>query len=143
MTTRYRQPMTDRGTLEIRLEPTDETRAEVRETVQALERGEEVESEFVLTFEDEADLVRLVSEPLLGLLRAIAQHEPASMRETADLMDRDFKDVHRNLTELDAMNVIELREEGRAKRPVLRFDALDIRIPLEVGEEAESDSVVA
>lgn len=136
--------MTDGRTLEIRVEPTERTRAEVREKVRALERGEHVEDEFVLTFEDEADLVRLVSEPNLELLRAIARHEPGSMRETADLVGRDFKDVHRNLTELEAMNVIELREEGRAKRPVLRFDALDIQIPLAVGGGAdESDSVMA
>jgi predicted transcriptional regulator len=134
--------MTDGRTLEIRVEPTERTRAEVREKVRALERGEPVESEFVLTFEDEADLVRLVTEPNLELLRVIARHEPGSMRETADLVDRDFKEVHRNLTELEAMNVIELREEGRAKRPVMRYDALDVRIPLGTDEE-ESDSVLA
>ncbi len=56
------------------------------------------------------------------------------MRAAADLVGRDFKEVHRNLTELDALNVIDLREEGRSKRPVVRFDEIDIELSLETGD---------
>jgi len=53
------------------------------------------------------------------------------MREAADLVGRDFKEVHRNLTELAALNVIELHEDGRSKRPVVRFDEIDIELSLD------------
>ena len=47
------------------------------------------------------------------------------------LADRDFKRVHRNLTELDALNVIDLIEDRRSKPPVVRFDEIDITLSLD------------
>lgn len=78
--------------------------------------------------EDETELARLLRPANVELLSAIATHEPESMRQVAELVDRDFKEVHRNLTELANLNVIELELDGRAKRPILRYDSLDIEV---------------
>jgi Predicted transcriptional regulator len=56
------------------------------------------------------------------------------MRAAAELVDRDFKEVHRNLTELERLNVIEFEESGRAKRPVVRFDEIDVEVSLTAPE---------
>lgn len=89
--------------------------------------------------ESYADLSRLFSAANLELIEAIATADPASMRETAALVDRDFKEVHRNLTELETLGVVELRQEGRAKRPVVPFDdieaAIDFVDPGDDGDE--------
>ncbi|HET7324906.1 MAG TPA: hypothetical protein VFJ06_11280 [Halococcus sp.] len=73
---------------------------------------------------------RLVSETTLELLRTISRQRPRSMRGTATLVERDFKDVPRNLYELAGFGVIEFEEDGWAKRPVIRFDKLVIDIPV-------------
>ncbi len=117
-------------TLYVRVDDADRTRAETREAIAAMERGESVADKHVLDLETEADLARLVSETNLELLRTIAQQSPQSMRETATLVERDFKEVHRNLRELAEFGVIEFEEDGRAKRPVIRFDELVIDIPV-------------
>lgn len=132
--------MTETTTLTVRTGSGEQTRAEARQRVQALEDGDSVPPRHVLVLADEDDLQRLLSPANLALLRAIRRHEPASMRAAAELVDRDFKEVHRNLTELEQLNVIEFEEAGRAKRPVVRFDEIDIEVSL---TEPETDTVSA
>ena len=50
----------------------------------------------------------------------------ASIREFADTVDRDYREVHRNLSELEALGVIEFTDEGSRKRPILRGGAENI-----------------
>lgn len=132
--------MTETTTLTVRTGSGEQTRAEARQRVQALEDGDPVTTRHVLVLADEDDLQRLLSPANLALLRVIRRHEPSSMRAAADLVDRDFKEVHRNLTELVQLNVIELENEGRAKRPVVRFDEIDIQVSL---TDTETESVSA
>lgn len=132
----------DRTTLQVRVEPTAETRADLRERVRALEAGEDVPEMHVLSLDSEAELSRLVSEPNLELLRVVAREQPRSMRETADLVDRDFKEVHRNLTELAELNVLELREEGGAKRPIVGFDDIEVEIPVQPADDRDDAATV-
>jgi predicted transcriptional regulator len=96
----------------------------------ALDRGETPEPHFEVVYHDPADVHRVTRPKSLELLRAIVQHEPASIRETARLVDRDVSQVHRNLTELEALHLIDLVEDGHAKRPVVWYDAIDIDLPL-------------
>jgi predicted transcriptional regulator len=59
----------------------------------------------------------------LELLGAIFEHEPESVREAAGLVDRDYKHVHRNLSELEDIDVIELEDggTGQTKKPLLAY----------------------
>lgn len=130
-------------TLTVRVGSAERVRSEALERVRAAERGEEVDERHVLNVEDDADLARLVSEANLELLRAIAQHEPRSMRRVEEIVGRDHKEVHRNLTELEVLGVVEFVEDGRAKRPEVKFDRLEITIPLRGDEDrgfGESES---
>jgi len=43
-------------------------------------------------------------------------------------VDRDYKEVHRNLEELATMNVVEFEENGNAKKPVTRFGNIEVKI---------------
>ena len=126
--------MTDKTTLTVRVGDGEQTRQETRDRLRAMERGDDIEDRHVLVLEDEADLQRLLSPTNLELLRVIREHEPESMRAAADLVERDFKDVHRNLTELETLNVIEFEQSGRSKRPIVRFDEIDAEITLDSGD---------
>jgi predicted transcriptional regulator len=126
--------MTDTTTLTVRTGSGEQTRAEARHRVQALEDGDSVPNRHVLVLDDEDDLQRLLSPANLTLLREIRNNEPDSMRAAAELVGRDFKEVHRNLTELERLNVIKFEESGRAKRPVVRFDEIDVEVSLTAPE---------
>ena len=133
--------MSPAESLTVRIDDGRTDRDEFREAVRALDRDETVDDQHVLVLEDEADLQRLLSPANLTLLRAIREHDPESMRATAALVDRDFKEVHRNLTELEALNVVEFEADGRSKRPIVRFDEIDVQVSLEPEESDDRAAV--
>jgi len=91
-----------------------------------------------LSFETTDRLARVLTPRAIDLLRAIAQEEPGSIREAARLVDRDIRQVSENLKRLDAYDIVEFVEEGRAKRPVVPYDEIDIRLPLRGGAKKDA-----
>lgn len=89
-----------------------------------------------LRVESLATLGRILRATNLELLEAIAAHEPDSVRATARLVDRGPKEVLQNLNELDDYGLIAFEENGRAKRPVLPYDEIDIRLPFPLSVDA-------
>lgn len=83
-----------------------------------------------LSFETTDQLAQVFTPRAIDLLQAIAQEEPASIREAARLVDRDIKQVSENLDRLEEYGVVEFVEKGRAKRPVVPYDEIDIQLPL-------------
>lgn len=118
----------DDRTLHIRFREGDGER--IGETLTALDRGETPEPFFEVVFHDPEDVHRVTRPQNLELLRAIVQHEPGSIRETARIVERDVRPVHRNLTELEELHLIELVDDGRARRPRVWYDAIDIDLDL-------------
>ena len=110
-----------------------------RRRIKAAQEGEELDdAQPVLNFGSYAELSRLLSQKNLELLEAVFEHEPESIREAAELVDRDYKQVHRNLSELEDIGVIEFEGggSGRAKKPVLAYDGLEIDIPFADSDES-------
>ena len=83
-----------------------------------------------LSFETTDQLAQVFTPRAIDLLHAIAQEEPASIRETARLVDRDIKQVSENLERLEEYGVVEFLSEGRAKRPLVPYDKIDIQLAL-------------
>jgi predicted transcriptional regulator len=119
-------------TLKVTVGDRDRLDQRTRRRIKAAQEGDELDdAQPVLNFGSYAELSRLLSEKNLELLEAIFESEPESIREVADLVDRDYKQVYRNLSELDDIGVIEFEGggSGRAKKPVLAYDGLEIDIP--------------
>lgn len=123
-------------TLHVRIESTDDYRERVHADLEALERGEldDEPDRYELSLPDEWALSRVFSASNIELIRTIAKHEPSSMRETAELVDRDIKEVHRNLSELERLGLVEFEQEGRAKRPLIWYDEIDVKIDMPTSE---------
>ncbi len=139
------EPNHDDRTLYIYVGEANRLREQTKDMLRAVEDGEDVEDvghTHVLNFESESELARLLSPANLELLRAIRQQEPESMRDAAAIVDRDFKEVHRNLTELSALGVIELIDDGRSKRPVAQYDDIEVHYSL-VTDEASTEQAGA
>ena len=94
--------------------------------IRQLEAGDPVEQPATITFANEQQLGEVFNERTYTLLRVIREDEPRSIRETARLVDRDVKNVHEELSTLEALGVIRFDEEGQAKRPVFPYDDLVI-----------------
>ena len=113
------------------------------ETLRALDRGEEPDPFFEIVFNDPNKLVRVVRPKNLELLRTIAQHNPESIRDAARLVDRDVRQVHTNLKELEDLRLIEFEKDGRAKKPTVWYDTIEVDLPLEHGTNANRDTADA
>ena len=97
-----------------------------RHAINQLEAGEPVDRPATITFANEQQLGEVFNERTYKLLRVIRENEPKSIRETARLVDRDVKNVHEELSTLEALGVIRFDEDGQAKRPVFPYDDLVI-----------------
>lgn len=95
--------------------------------IQRLKRGEAVEGPTTVTFPDAELLAETFNERTYTLLTTIRTDEPGSIRETARLVGRDKKNVHEELTTLEALGVIQFETDGQSKRPVFPYDELLIR----------------
>ena len=119
-------------TLKVTVGERDRLDQRTRSRINAAQEGEDLDdAQPVLNFGSYAELSRLLSPKNLELLETISEHEPESIREAAELVDRDYKQVHRNLSELEDIGVIEFEGggSGQAKRPKLAYDGLEIDIP--------------
>ena len=122
-------------TLKITFGQADEHRDAARERLlraEAGESGEEIkqDAQFILNFEEYADVERLMRTSNLELIEAIVSQRPKSIRQTAVAVNRDYREVHRNLKELEELGVIEFVQEGQNKKPILRDGAKNVDFSL-------------
>jgi predicted transcriptional regulator len=131
----------DVDTLIIRVEDSDALDERVLDALDAIEDDQrDLEPALSVSLPDTDALSRVLSPANLELIRAIAADEPESIRETAALVDRDVKDVHRNLTELAELGMIELVQNGQAKRPSVWYDEIEVHLPVGGGLTAAAPS---
>ena len=126
-------------TLKVTVGERDRLNQRTRRRIKAAQEGDALDdSQPVLNFGSYAELSRLLSQKNLELLDAVFEHEPESIREAAELVNRDYKQVHRNLSELEDIGVIEFEGggSGQAKKPVLAYDGLEIDIPFADSDES-------
>ena len=118
-------------TLKITFQQADNHRQAARKRLQRAEAGEagetiEQDVRSMLNFEEFDDIARLMRTANLELIEAIVSEEPESIRQLAEIVDRDYREVYRNLHELESLGVIEFEEDGSRKTPILRGGVANI-----------------
>jgi predicted transcriptional regulator len=133
-----REQLRAESTLVVTVKSSSEFHDDVTDGIEALERGDAVDSPPTLSFTSYDDLIETLTPRVLDLLEAIRREEPASINETARVVDRDVKNVHEELSRLAQLGIIFFEEDGQSKRPVDWFDELLINLPLdpEAGDTA-------
>jgi predicted transcriptional regulator len=101
-------------------------RTDLDDRLGALDAGEDVDPQpSRLSIESLATFGRIFRPTNLTLLEAIVKHEPESIRELARLVDRHPPEVTKNVHELADYGLLELEDNGRAKRPVVWYDEFE------------------
>lgn len=67
-----------------------------------------------------SNFFEVFTQKRMELVKAIMDFEPSSIRELADKVERDIKNVFNDLKILDNFNIIDFVEERRRKRPILK-----------------------
>jgi len=135
-----REQLRTESTLVVTVKSSSEFHDDVTDGIEALERGDAVDSPPTLSFTSYDDLMETLTPRVLDLIEAIHQEEPSSINETARVVDRDIKSVHEELSRLAQLGIIFLEEDGQSKRPVVWFNELVINLSF---DPATDDTVAA
>lgn len=117
-------------TLHVKYMDADEALEKPLEGIRSIKEGEEPDDTPLVVVTTKEDLNRVTRDTTIDLINAIAEHEPASIRETARLVDRSPIDVKKNLDEMERVGLIRFEEDGGAKRPVVWYDSLNLEVPV-------------
>ncbi|KZN24200.1 hypothetical protein A4G99_07090 [Haladaptatus sp. R4] len=134
--------MTESKTLYVRVGAAEQLFEETKDAIETLERGEPVAKPYVLHLEDESDLGWLVSGPTLELMRTISRDEPKNVRELANTLGRKYESVRNDIAELETLRVVECDDVDGEQRPHVRFDSIEIDIPVSPDAQNSSSVVV-
>ena len=133
-----REQLRAESTLVVTVKSSSEFHDDVTDGIEAVERGDAVDSSPTLSFTSYDDLMETLTPRVLDLIEATRRDGPASINETARVVDRDVKNVHEELSRLAQLGIIFFEEDGQSKRPIVWFDELVITLPFdpEAGDTA-------
>lgn len=87
------------------------------ETWHRVERGEKVQSQELLTFEDLETLLCVLTPKRWALLRFLRRSGPMSIRALAKSLTRNYKNVYTDVKELEGLGLVSKMEDGKVKVP--------------------------
>ena len=113
-------------TLRITVESTDEAFDRAIDEV----RTGGVAGEAVRSFASTESVRRLLTDRRVEVMRSIMTDPPASISDLADRLDRNYADVHADVTLLADHRIVYFDTDGRSKRPVIPYEAVefDVRV---------------
>jgi len=123
-----REQLQAKSTLVVTVKSSSEFHDGITDGIEGLEQGDAVDSTPTLSFTSYDDLMETLTPRVLDLIEAIRREEPASINETARVVDRNVKNVHEELSRLAQLGIIFFEEDGQSKRPVVWFDELVITL---------------
>ena len=133
-----REQLRAESTLVVTVKSSSEFHDNVTDGIEAIRQGNAADSTPTLSFTSYDDLMETLTPRVLDLIEAIRREEPASINETARVVDRDVKNVHEELSRLARLGIIFFEKDGQSKRPIVWFDELVITLPFdpEAGDTA-------
>jgi len=126
-----REQLRTESTLVVTVKSSSEFHDDITDGIKTLEQTDTVDSTPTLSFTSYDDLMEMLTPRALELIEAIRREEPASINETARVVDRDVKNVHEELSRLAQLGIIFFEQDGQRKRPVVWFDELVITLPFD------------
>jgi len=80
--------------------------------------------EVFLTVEE---LGRIMTPRRIELLQKIRELKPSSIKELAEKVGRDFKNVYNDLKVLHGAGFVDFEEDGKSRKPYLPYDELEFK----------------
>lgn len=126
------------STLRITSKPFAEHKERALDRADRWEKGEEVPH--VVNFQDASRLQRILTPRRLELVRSLLDAPAESMRDLADRLNRDVRQVHDDLQILSEYRIVHFHEEGGAKKPHVPYETVKIEVELSKSIGDASDS---
>jgi len=119
------------STLTVESKTWTDAKEEALEKARRFDEGEEIDETNVV-FVDPADVQRILTPKRMEMIETLMSEgtEVGSIRELAEVLDRNPSEVHEDVHTLEEYSIIVLHDEGRAKRPVVPYDDININVSL-------------
>ena len=105
-----------------------------RKLAKVADRGEQLPDERIVSFEDPADLMKLITSARLALFRAVKEM-PGSITEISERLHRDRSAVKRDLDELERVGLVTINDKvlpGHGRMKEVRATANRFSLQAEV-----------
>lgn len=105
-----------------------------RQLARAVDRGEALPDERIISFEDPADVMKLITAARLALLRTVKEM-PGSITEISARLHRDRSAVKRDIDELERAGLVTIAEKvlpGHGRMKEVRATAMRFSLQAEV-----------
>jgi predicted transcriptional regulator len=129
---------TSPSTLRITSKPFEEHKQGAVDRAEQWADGEEVPH--VVNFKDASRIQRLLTPRRLELIRNLMGDPAESIRDLADRLDRDVRQVHDDLQLLSECRIVHFRKEDGAKKPHVPYETISIEVELSVSVSDPSES---
>ena len=128
--------------LRVTVETFDEMREDTLAATEALSEGEAQPA--VVSFATVAELRKILTDRRLELLQALTNIDGAaeSISALADVLDRDYRTVHDDVTMLEDYGLVFIIDEGQTKRPYLPYERIHLDVEL-VGTDPSEEPAPA
>ena len=122
--------------------PHDEHHEDTLDRAERWEAGESVPH--VKNFSDPTRLRKLLTVRRVELIRSIMDSQPESIKQLADRLERGTRQVHDDVHLLEEFGIVHLEDgEGRARKPTIPYDRIEIDVGIEAPSADDSDRAVA
>lgn len=128
------------STLHIVSKPWESFKEDVLAAAERFDDGGEAGPD-TLSFSEPEEIVRILTEKRLELIRSVMEEPPDSIRDLADRLGRNPREVHGDVHLLEEYGVLDLEEAGRAKRPMIPYDEIVIEVSLKPSDESDREEV--
>jgi predicted transcriptional regulator len=105
-----------------------------RQLAKAADRGEQIPNERIISFEDPADVMKLITTARLALLRAVKEM-PGSITQISERLHRDRSAVKRDIDELERAGLVTIANKvlpGHGRMKEVRATASRFSLQAEV-----------
>jgi predicted transcriptional regulator len=129
-------------TLFIGIRNRSERISSLRAAMRRVAQGDRTSTPPVLYFENIEDLRRILTDRRVELLATINRERPASVHALAALVKRDYKNVSTDLELLERLGLISFESQagkGRAQKPVVPYDEIQVTIDLRHTSSAQTE----
>lgn len=105
-----------------------------RQLARAADAGEELPDERIVSFEDPAEVIKLLTSSRLELFREVKER-PGSVSQIAECLQRDRNAVKRDVDELERAGLVTISDEalpGSGRKKVVRATATRVLLRVEI-----------
>jgi predicted transcriptional regulator len=128
-------------TFTFKYEPTSSPRKMFERFWEAVDTGKKNnQPRNVLTANRLDTIYRITSQARLDILSCLVEQKPNNIQELAQLLQRDYANVWRDIQALNGLKIIKLKKEGKEIRPIALYEKIIIEFPIiSIGKEKYSN----